>query len=274
MTETVYSAERTLSHPARFVAAAREDMRRTPAIAWRLFRRNLQARYRRTWLAYAWLLLPTVVTTLVWSYIHSQRIIVISPTDLPYPLHVLASMALWQTFLEAMNAPLQQLTASRQMVTRSPVPLEALVLAGVLEVLLNSSVRLVLLGVVLLASGVPLGESLLLVPFGIAALVMLGLAFGVLLTPLGLLYDDVGRAIVMVSGFWFFLTPVVYRAPTEGLLRLNPVTPLLEMTRTWLTSAEPASLGFLVVSGTALALLAIGWLLLRLARPHLVERLG
>ncbi len=274
MTEVVYSAERALSHPGRFFAAAREDLRRTPAMAWRLFRRNLQARYRRTWLAYAWLLLPSVATTVVWTYIHSQRIIVIGPTDLPYPLHVLAGMALWQTFLEALNAPLQQLTAGRQLVTRSPVPLEALVLAGGLEVLLNCGVRMVLLGLVLLAYGVPVGPGLLLAPLGVAALIGLGLAFGVLLAPLGLLYDDVGRAIVMVANFWFFLTPVVYSAPAAGLLRLNPVTPLLETARTWLTSAEPAAPGFLLVSLTAVVLLLVGWGLLRLARPHLVERLG
>ena len=274
MIETVYSADRALSHPARFLASAREDLRRTPAVAWRLFRRNLQARYRRTWLAYAWLLLPSVVTTLVWAYIHSQRIIVIAPTELAYPLHVLAGMALWQTFLEALNAPLQQLTAGRQLVTRSPVPLEALVLAGTLEVLLNCGVRMLLLALVLLAYGVPLGGSLLLAPLGIAALTALGLAFGVFLAPLGLLYDDVSRAIVMVAGFWFFLTPVVYSAPAGGLLWLNPVTPLLETTRTWLTLAEPAAPGFLLVSVAAMGLLFVGWVLLRLARPHLVERLG
>ena len=274
MTETVYSADPELRRPARFLASAKADLRHTATVAWHLFRRNLQVRYRRTWLGYAWLLLPIIGTTLVWVYIHSRRIIILSPTEIPYPVHVLAGMALWQTFVDALSAPLQQLAAGRQLVTRSRVPLEALVLAGVLETLLNCGARLLVLAALLFAYDVPIGPGLLLAPLGIAALAMLGLAIGVVLAPAGLLYEDVGRAITVVTGFWFFLTPVVYRTPASGILRFNPVTPLLDTTRAWLTSSAPATDGFALVGVTATALLLVGWAVLRLARPHIVERLG
>lgn len=274
MTETVYNAERELRDPGRFLGSAKDDLRHTAAVAWHLFRRNVQVRYRRTWLSYAWLLLPIIGTTLVWVYIQSRRIIVLSPPEIPYPVHVLAGMALWQTFVDALNAPLQQLGAGRQLVTRSRVPLEALVLAGVLEVLLNCGARLLVLAAMLFAYDVRIGWSVLLAPLGIAALTLLGLAFGVLLAPVGLLYDDVSRAVAMVTGLWFFLTPVIYRAPQAGLLRFNPVTPLLETTRAWLTSSAPAAGGFVLVSAAAAALLMLAWAVLRLARPHVVARLG
>jgi len=274
MTETVYNADPELRHPSRFLASAREDLRHTAAVAWHLFRRNVQVRYRRSWLGYAWLLLPTIGTTVVWVYIQSRRIIDIAPPEIPYPVHVLAGMSLWQTFVDALNVPLQQLGAGRQLVTRSRVPLEALLLAGVLEALLNCAARLLVLAPLLLAYDVRIGSGLLLAPLGIAALMLLGLAFGVFLAPVGLLYEDVSRAVVMVTGLWFFLTPVVYRAPDDGILRFNPVTPLLETTRAWLTTSGPAAGGFVLVSAAAAALLLGGWVLLRLARPHVVERLG
>lgn len=274
MTETVYSAESDLRHPSRFLESAKGDLRHTAAVAWQLFRRNVQVRYRRAWLGYAWLLLPTIATTLVWVYIQSRRIIVIAPTEIPYPVHVLIGMALWQTFVEALNAPLQQLAAGRQLVTRSLVPQEGLILAGVLEVLLNCAARMIVVVAVLIAYDVRIGPAVLLAPLGIAALVLLGLAFGVFLAPVGLLYDDVGRAVAMITGIWFFLTPVVYRAPQDGILRFNPVTPLLETTRGWLTSSGSVADGFVLVCVAAAALLLAGWFLLRLARPHVVERLG
>ncbi len=274
MTETVYTSEPELRHPGRFLASAKEDLRHTAAVAWHLFRRNLQVHYRRSWLGYAWLLLPSIGTTLVWVYIHSRRIVVIAPTEIPYPVHVLAGMALWQTFVDALNAPLQQFRAGRQLVTRSRVPLEALVLAGVLEAFLNCAARLLVLAALLFAYDVPAGWSVLLAPLGIAALAVLGLAFGVVLAPLGLLYDDVGRAVVVMTGLWFFLTPVVYPAAQDGILRFNPVTPLLDTTRAWLTSSTPAAGGFVLVTASATALLIAGWAFLRLARPHVVERLG
>lgn len=274
MTETVYNAEPELRDPSRFFAAARADLRHTGPVAWRLFRRNLQARYRKSWLGYVWLLLPIVATTLVWTYIHARRVIVIETPEIPYPVHVLAGMALWQTFVDAWNAPLQQFSAGRQLVTRTRVPLEALILSGLLESLLNCAVRLLVVLALLFVYDVRISASLLLVPAGVAAIVLLGLAFGVVLAPLGLLYEDVGRAFVVLTGLWFFLTPVIYPTPAEGLLRLNPVTPLLDTTRAWLTSSVPRAEGFVLVTVVALAMLSSGWVLLRVARPHVVERLG
>lgn len=273
MADTVYTSEPELRHPLRFLSAAWLDLRRSPAVAWRLFLSNVQARYRKSWLGYLWLLLPTIGTTAVWVFLQSRRIVSIAPTQLPYPVYVLAGTVLWQVFVDALNAPLQQLAAGRQVITRTRVPHEALILAGVMEALLNAAVRLVVLAAVMIAYGVTAGPLLLLVPIGIAALALLGLAVGLLAAPAGMLYDDVGRGIALLTTFWFFLTPVIYRAPDTGLLRLNPVTPLLETTRAWLTSGRAAE-GFALVTGLAVAVLVGAWLFQRLSRPHVVARLG
>lgn len=273
MTEIVHSSQSELRHPGRFFAEAFRDLRRAPAVAWRLFLSNVRARHRRSWLGYVWLLLPTLATTAIWTYIHTRGVIAIAPTAVPYPVYVLAGTVLWQVFVDALNAPLQQLQASRQLITRSRVPHEALILAGVFEVLLNCAARLLVLLPALLFFAVPIGPRTLLLPLGIAALLLLGLALGMLIAPAGLLYDDVGRAVALATGFWFFLTPVVYRAPADGLLRLNPVTPLLETTRGWLTSNGTAR-GFGAVTLAALVTLFAAWLVQRIARPHTVARLG
>jgi lipopolysaccharide transport system permease protein len=274
VTETVYSAESDVRHPLRFLAATLEDLRHTPRVAWQLFRKNLEARYRRAWLGYAWLLLPTIGMTLVWVYIQSRRLIDIAAPDVPYPVYVLAGMTLWQTFVDALNAPLQQLTSARQLVTRSRVPQEALIAAGALEVLLSAAARLLVLAVLVAAYDVPIDATVLYAPLGIAALTVLGLALGVFLAPIGMLYEDVGRALAVITALWFFLTPVIYQAPRSGILRFNPVTPLLETTRSWLISSNATASGFLPVTAAATALLLVAWALLRLARPHVVERLG
>lgn len=273
MHETLYSARSPLRHPVRFIADAVSDLRRSPGIAWRLFRRNMQARYRRAWLGYLWLLLPSIGSTLVWGYVKSRQIVGIGSTDVPYPVYVFSGTVLWQVFVESFNAPLQQLTAGRQLITRSRVPHEALILAGVLEVVLNAAVRLLLLLPLMVAFSVPIGPQVLLVPFGLSALVLLGLALGILVAPVGMLYDDVSRGIALVAGFWFFLTPVVYPASSLGVLRLNPVTPLLDTTRNWLTCGHGVG-SFGLVTGLSTITLVAALLLERLARPHVVARLG
>lgn len=273
MTETVYSSDAELRHPARFFAEAWGELRRSPAVAWRLFRSSVQARHRRAWLGYLWLLLPTLGTTGVWVYVRSRGLIATGATGVPYVVYALSGTILWQVFAESLVSPLQQLSASRQLVTRSRVPHEALILAGVLDTLLNCAVRMLLLGCAMLMTGVAPGAEILLVPIGVAALVLLGLTLGLFAAPAGLLYDDVGRALTLLAGFWFFLTPVVYPTPARGLLRFNPVTPLVETTRQWLTSGAPLGRFFAVTGGVAAALV-VAWLIHRLARPHVVARLG
>lgn len=273
MTENINDASAAVLHPTSFVRAAAIDLARSPRVAWQLFRSNVQARHRRAALSYVWLLLPTLATTALWVYVQSRRIIGFAPTDLPYPIYVLAGTTFWQLFTDALQSPLQQLTAGRQMITRSRLPHEALILAGILEVLLNTGIRLAVLSIAIVWYGLPLAPTILLVPFGLLSLLLLGLSAGLVIAPFALLYEDVARGLTIAISFAFFLTPVIYRIPLHGLVRLNPLTPLLETTRGWLTGV-PAVRGFLPVTVFAIVALVAAWLFQSLARPHVVSRLG
>lgn len=271
--DTVYDSHAETADSRRFLKAAAADLVRAPAVGWHLFRSGLATRYRRSFLGYLWLVLPALATTATCAYLASHRVIAVPATGAPYPLFVLCGVCLWQVFVEALNSPLQELNAQRQLITRSRAPHEAVVLAGAMSVALNSVIRLVLVILALVAFGAPVGPSLLLAPIGLLALILLGLALGLVLAPFGLLYDDVGRGLTLVIGFGFFLTPIIYPEPAGGLLRLNPVTPILSSTRSWLLS-EPADHRFILIAGLTLAGLVVSWLAYRIARPHLVARLG
>ncbi|HEV2865229.1 MAG TPA: hypothetical protein VGX37_01825 [Allosphingosinicella sp.] len=271
--ETVYRAAPELSHPAGFFARAATDLRRSFAIAWRLFGAGLRARHRRSLLGYVWLFVPAAAATAICVYLQSHRVFGVGPTALPYAVHVLAGMVLWQVFVDALNAPLQQLSASRQMIGRTPVPHEAVVLGGVFEVALNALVRLVVLAVVILAFGIVPAPSAALLPLAMVSLALLGLALGLFAAPLGLLYDDVRSGLLLVATVWFFLTPIIYPPTGSGLLRFNPVTPLIETGRGWILGPGTAP-GFFLVVGLSLLGLIAAWFVYRLARPHVVARLG
>ena len=273
MPETHYTARPALAQPRRFFGDAADDLKRAGPIGWSLFCSNLRVRYRRAWLGYLWLLLPALSTAALCSFIQSHRLVAIAPTILPYPVFVLAGMILWQTFVEGLNAPLQQLAAGRQMVTRSRIPHEALFLAGLLELALNLAVRLAVLAVMLAVFHVGVGPSALLIPIGAALIAILGAAIGLLIAPVGMLYEDINRGLALATGLWLFVTPVLYPLPWRGVLKLNPVSPLLDTTRSWLISGGAGG-AFLVAAGLALALLLVAWLFYRLARPHMIGRLG
>ena len=276
--ETVYSAEPLLRSPERFAAAARADLRVVPRSAWRMWVRRLQARHRASRLGYAWLPVPALALALTWVYLDHVRVVRFGDTGIPYLAYVLSGVVLWQVFAEGLQAPLRALGDARHMLTKARLPHEAWLASAALDVALNLVVRLAVLVVGLVAAGTSLRAAILLAPLGMVALLVLGFAIGLALTPVGLLYEDVGQALTVVAGFWFFLTPVVYPWPADlagdSLIALNPVTPLVVTTRAWLTGApgaEPAQLAG--VGAGAVVLLVAGWLVYRLARPHLVARL-
>jgi lipopolysaccharide transport system permease protein len=58
-------------------------------------------------------------------------------------------------------------------------------------------------------------------------------------------------------------------------VKWNPVSPLIVATRDWITVGTTAHLpGFLIVVSLTLLCLFAGWILYRLALPHLIERIG
>ena len=272
--ETLYDSCSIVERPGAFFAGTWRDFRRSGPIAWRLFRSELRARRRQSLLGHAWLVMPAAATAVVCTYFQKQGIVSLGATPLPYPLFVLSGVLLWQTFVDGVNAPLQQLNAMRQLITRSRVPHEAVVAVGAASALLNGALRLAVLLLALPFFKVAPSTSLLLLPIGFAALVLLGLAAGVAIAPFGLLYGDVARALPLAILFWFFLTPVVYPIHAGvAWLRFNPVGLLIETSRSWLLGPSQTSWLIAVVLASAIAL-AAAMLLYRAAQPHLVARLG
>ena len=273
MSITVYNADPALRRPREFLAASFGDLRRCGPIAWSLFTAKLRARYRRAWLSYLWLVLPALVTAVMSAYVESRKIVAIAPTGLPYPLFVFSGMVLWQTFVEALNSPLGQLAFNRQLALRSRVPHEAIILSGMIEVMLNAGLRLVILALILVFYGQPLFGEMIFLPIGVAALGVLGLSLGLLLAPLGMLFDDMNWAIGIGTTFLFFVTPILYPLPATGIFRFNPVSPLLDTARASLRGEGPGA-NFFIVAAAAGALLLAAWLIYRLARPHVFARLA
>lgn len=273
MREVVHSAAAELARPAAFLRQAGEGLGLALRIAPRLVRANLRIRYRRAWLGYAWLLLPSAGAALLASLLIGRHTAGLFAGTIPYPAFVLTGMIFWQLLVETLTAPLQQLSGARHILARSQVPHEAFVLAGAGEALLGCALRLVLLAApVLLWFGLRPGPEVALLPLAALGVALLGLALGLFLAPLGLLYDDAGSALTLLGGFWFFLSPILYPASRFPALAYNPATPLIETGRALLSGGDAPAGGALIVAAGALLLLALAWLTYRLAQPHLVAR--
>ncbi|MSM38214.1 MAG: ABC transporter permease [Geobacter sp.] len=255
------------------------DLVRGRELAWRLAVRDIRAQYRQAILGILWAFILPLANTLAWLFISYSGIVVVADTSLPYPVYVFSGTMLWAIFMDALNAPLQQVEGAKNMLAKLNFPREALILSGIYQTLFNAAIKIILLLAVVIILGVSPGWGGLLFPFGLLSLIMVGTAIGLLITPVGLLYTDVGRALPLLMQFLMYATPVVFPVPKIGwaatLFTLNPLTPLILTCRDWLTGTSPEYLGaFLLVNAVTIAVLFLVWMVYRLAMPILIERMS
>ena len=276
---TIYTPDSLLASPLRMVREMLRDLVSSRELAWRLTVRDLSAQYRQTFLGFLWAIILPLANTLVWVFLSRSGVVNVSDTPLPYPVYVFTGTMLWAILMDALNAPLQIVTASKIMLAKINFPREALVVAGIYQTIVNALIKVTLLLIALLVMGIHPDWSVLLFPIGLLSLILVGTLIGLALTPVGLLYADVGKAIPLLMQFLMYLTPVVFAMPKEGLpatlFQLNPLTPLVLTARDWLTGLTPEHLGyFVVVNVASIVLLFMFWVVFRLAMPILIERMG
>ena len=231
MKTTVYTPDSSLTNPFVMVRAMFADLWAGRELAWRLTVRDISAQYRQTFLGILWALILPLANTVVWLYLNGTGIVVLQETDIPYPVYVFAGTMLWAIFMDAINAPMGQTQAARGMLAKLNFPREALLVAGVYKTLFNAAIKIGLLLCILPFFQVNPGWGLAWFPAGVASLILAGTAIGLFITPVGMLYTDVGRALPLVMQFLMYATPVVFAMPASGLaarlFTLNPLTPLI-----------------------------------------------
>jgi len=253
------------------------DLLASRSLARQLLIRDISAQYRQSFLGLIWAFLPAVTTAIGFTFAAKSKLLNVGDTDIPYTAYVLISMTLWQTFLAALNGPVQAVASGKSIMSRINFPREALILAKLGDVFFNFGIKLIPVVILFIWLRVPISWSILLAPVALIHLVMLGTAIGLLLAPLSGLYQDISKALTVITGLWLFITPVVYPLPQEGwfatIVQLNPVTPLLVTTRELATTGIVSNpQGFWIVSVIAAVGLLLAWTIYRVAMPYVVER--
>lgn len=276
---TTYTPDSLLSNPLRMWREMLRDLAASRELAWRLMVRDLSAQYRQTFLGFLWAIIMPLTNTLVWIFLSRSGVVNVSDTPLPYPVYVFTGTMLWAILMDSLNAPLKIAIASKSMLARINFPREALVLAGIYQIIVNALIKVTLVLIALLTMGIYPDWGALFFPIGLLSLILVGTVIGLMITPIGLLYTDVGKGIPLLMQFLMYVTPVVFAMPKEGLaatlFQVNPLTPLILTARDWLTGLTPEHLAyFVVVNVGAIVLLLIFWIVFRLSMPILIERMG
>lgn len=275
----IYSSEPAILRPKHFFMQFILGLSRSGTLAYYLFLRDLKSRYRQSFFSYLWILIPPVATSLTFIFLESSQLFQVGDTLIPYPLYVLSGALAWQLFVDSLNLPLRVISSNRKMLVKINFPRESLVLAGLSQVFFNFAIRILVFLPVFIYYGITPSGILVFLPLVIMALVLFGLALGLLLTPLGLLYQDIEMSLLLMTSVWFFITPVAYPKITDGIAGVlneyNPVSSLVISFRECFYQIQFTEIFPLLLVGGISAFVAIfSWFLFQVAMPHIIARIG
>lgn len=255
------------------------DMFSSRFLAKQLAIRDIKAQYRQSFLGILWAFITPLSTALVWIILSKSGTVQLTDTGVPYPVFVFSGTLLWSIIIESINAPMSNTNGARGILSKINFPKEALILSGVYKLISNSCVKIILLLVFLIVYDVGFHASALFFPLAFIGIIFFGTTIGLFITPIGMLYNDVGKIISMGLSFLMYATPVVYAIPKTGLLKtlmeLNPLTPLLLTTRNLLFGQNLDYLAYYFgVFAVCIPLFFLGLVFYRISIPIIVERMS
>lgn len=262
---------------ARLLKDSFEDIYKSRFLAKQLAVRDIKAQYRQSYFGILWAFITPLATAAVWIFLNLSGTVKVTDTGVPYPVYAFTGTLLWSIIREAINSPTASTNAARGLISKINFPKEALVISGIYKLLFNSSIKIVLLVVFVFLFGIGFHWSLLLLPFVILGALLFGTMIGLFLTPISMLYNDIGKIVWMGFNFLMYVTPVVYAIPETGLMReimeMNPFTPIILTSRDLITGTTPEYLSYyFIVLGLSIPLFILGLLSYRISIPIIVER--
>jgi lipopolysaccharide transport system permease protein len=274
-----YTPASDIRSPLTLVRAMLRDLRLSRGLAWRLTIRDISAQYRQSVLGVLWAFLPPLLSALLFIVLQRKQVVNIPDPGMPYALFVLVGTMLWQTFTDAVNAPLKVVNGSKSVLAKIRFPREALILSAFYQTVFGFLIKAVLIVGILIYFGVPFGWHSLQALIPIFLLIWLGIVIGLALTPVGVLITDVSSMVTVVLQLAFFLTPVIYPPPESFPYSLigtvNPVSPYLLAGRNMLVTGSFDNLAAMViVTGVLLVATIFAWVVYRVSMPIIIERMS
>lgn len=203
-----------------------------------LTRRDIEGRYRGSFLGILWSLanplMMLLIYTLVFGVIFRSRWPQARSDGLAdFALILFAGLTAYTCFSETVNRAAGSVVSVPNYVKKVVFPLEVLPISVLGAALFHMLVSVAVLIVAHLALGGGLPWTIVMLPLVSLPMVFLGLGLAWFVASLGVYIRDIGQAIGIVLQVLFFLTPIFYSIemipePLRSLVLLNPMAPVTE----------------------------------------------
>jgi ABC-2 type transport system permease protein len=231
-------------------------------LIFQLVRRDMVARYKRSFLGIAWTMLQPLGMMIVLTLVFSQ---LFNRVD-GYPAYVLGGLMPWLFFSQTTTSAIQQSVWGGALMRRIYVPYTAFPAAAVGTGIVNLLLSVIPLVGMMLVVGRPIRLTILFLPIPIVLLSAFALGVGLLLSSLAVRFPDIAEMYQIILQAWMYLTPIMYPADIlpeaiRKLQLLNPMYYLILLFRVPIYDGVLPSLPLiLAATGISALTLAIGWI--------------
>lgn len=213
-------------------------------VLWRYWMvREFKTRYAGSVLGFAWAFVQPLASLAIFYVLFGVVLAVRVPgldVDNGYLLHLLAGLAVWLPFTDAIGRGVGCLAAYEDFLRKQPMPAEILPAVSVGGSLLVFGIGYGLLLVMSIGQGVGPYASLVWLPVLLVAQMALTYGLTLLLSMAHFLWRDVGSMVAFALQLWFYITPIVY-----------PLSQVPERLHSWFLF-NPVACLVLMVQGTVL----------------------
>jgi ABC-2 type transport system permease protein len=238
------------------------EIKRYKYLILQLIRRDILARYKRSFLGIAWTMLNPLGMMIVLSIVFSQLFSMVES----YPAYILSGLVAWNFFAQGTNAAMSGLVWGGSLIQRIYIPRTAFGISAIGTALVNLLLALVPLLLVMLVTRAPFSLTLLFLPISITFLACFALGIGLILSTMAVYFPDVAEMYQIILLAWMYLTPIIY--PEEiipqnlrFIFYLNPMYYLVKVFRIPLIDGDIPSLALIGMAALCgLGALIIGWL--------------
>ncbi len=230
-------------------------------LAWR----DLKARYAQTTVGLAWAILQPLAMMAVFTFVFGK--LANLPSDgIPYPVFAYAALVPWGYLAKSLDRGGFSVVAESNLITKVYFPRLIVPFSATLGGLIDLGIAFILLFVMMIWFGIPIGWRIVTLPLFVAMTVAIALAVSLWLSALYVQFRDVGAVVPLLTQLWMFGSPVVYPVslvPEKWmwLYTLNPMVGVLEGFRwallgshapdPWVLGQSIALVAVLLVGGIA-----------------------
>lgn len=220
-------------------------------------RRDIVTKYKQTILGPLWFIIQPVLSTLMYLIVFG-RIANIPTDNVPPILFYLSGIVVWTYFSVCLNTTANTFIANagifgKVYFPRLIVPL-SIVLSNIIQFLIQFGLLLIAMAIYYFKGfSFNLSYNLLLIPFLIILLALLGLGFGIIISSLTTKYRDLANLMTFGVQLWMYATPIIYPLSVipdryKGIILANPISAIVIAFKNSLLGTEPVGHVYLIYS--------------------------